>query len=60
MILEYLPDVVTVGGQILGAIVEGVINNIPALWDGAVQVASAFIGYLHDAFREKFAEWGLF
>ncbi len=59
MILEYLPNVVTIGGQILGAVVTGLINNIPLLWDGALKVASAFVGYLRDAFRGVFENFGL-
>lgn len=40
MILKYVPKVVTVGGQILGAVVTGIINNLPILADGMWTVAT--------------------
>lgn len=39
-ILEYLPDVLNIGGQILGAIVSGLMDNLPKLAEGAARVAS--------------------
>ena len=40
MILEIIPQVVEVGGQVLGALVQGVIQNLPLLADGAMEILS--------------------
>lgn len=40
MILEYLPKVVIVGGQILGALVDGIIDNLPLLATGVTQIVT--------------------
>ena len=46
MLMGYIPNVVEVGGKLLGAVVTGIINNLPVLADGAVKLATAFGGYL--------------
>lgn len=59
MILEGLPQAVEVGGQLLGAVVTGIINAIPALADGALQVAGAFGGYLKGAMESALDSIGI-
>lgn len=46
MILKYVPDVVKVGGQILGAVVNGLIENLPLLAEGALTLVTEFGKYL--------------
>lgn len=38
MISGMLPDVIAAGGQLLGALVEGLIENLPLLVEGAAQI----------------------
>ena len=49
VLTDGIPRVMTVGGQILGAVVSGVINNLPALADGAIRLVSSFGKYLTEA-----------
>ena len=46
MLMEGIPKVFEVGGQVLGAVVDGIITNLPVLADGAAQVAATFADYL--------------
>ena len=59
MLMGYVPQVAEVGGQLLGAVVTGIVNNLPILADGALKLATEFGGYLLDAFRDVFSGWGL-
>ncbi len=49
MVMEGLPQVIEIGGQLLGAVVTGIIDNLPILAEGAVQVATSFGEYLIEA-----------
>ena len=49
MLLETIPKVVALGGELLGAVVTGVVDNLPKLAEGTLQVVDAFGGYLIDA-----------
>lgn len=59
MLMGYIPKVVEVGGQLLGAVVTGIVNNLPVLAEGALTLATSFGGYLLDAFRDVFSGFGL-
>lgn len=46
MLMEGLPKAVEFGGQLLGAVASGVINNLPKLAEGAGQVVTELGGQL--------------
>ena len=59
MLMEGLPKVIAFGGQLLIAIVTGLIDNLPKLADGVVQLAEALGKQLRDngpAIMEKGGE----
>ncbi len=58
MILKYVPDVVKVGGQLLGALVNGVIENLPLLASGAWQIATELGNQLLNAAPDIAAKGG--
>lgn len=59
MLMGYVPKIAEVGGQLLGAVMTGIVNNFPLLADGALKLATSFGGYLLESFRTVFSNWGL-
>lgn len=48
MIISKLPEAVSAGTQLLGAIVEGIATNLPTLLDAAVQIIEMLVQYIGD------------
>ncbi len=49
MLMGGIPKIVGIGGQILGALVTGIINNLPALVTGTVEIISSLATQLVEA-----------
>lgn len=46
MIIQMLPDVILIGGQVLGALGQGLIDNLPLLLQTAVQIVEQLVNAL--------------
>lgn len=49
MMISMLPQMVDAGAQLLGAVGQGIISNLPTIMDAAIQVATMFAGYIIEA-----------